>query len=68
MDFTEFHTIGERIEQQDEQLQIAKGYDHNWVLQKSKEESSILPLAATAIEPTSGRVLEVFSRSLHLLF
>lgn len=32
MDFTQPHTIGERIGEAFEQLKLAGGYDHNWVL------------------------------------
>ena len=31
-DFTQFHTIGERIRNNDQQLVFGRGYDHNWVL------------------------------------
>src|SRR4029077_16072061 len=33
-DFTELHTIGSRIHQDDPQLKFGRGYDHNWVLNK----------------------------------
>lgn len=32
LDFREPHTIGERIDADDEQLRLGHGYDHNWVL------------------------------------
>lgn len=53
-DFRTPATAGARIEQNDEQLKLGKGYDHNWVL-----NGSGLRLAARVEEPTSGRVLEV---------
>jgi aldose 1-epimerase len=56
MDFTKPTAIGARIDQQDEQLSLGKGYDHNWVL---KNSSGKLSLAARAYEPRSGRVMEV---------
>jgi aldose 1-epimerase len=60
-DFTTPHTIGERIGlTSDEQLKFGGGYDHNWVLNKNSEK---LSLAAVVTEPTSGRVLEVWSTS-----
>ena len=31
-DFCEFHAIGERIDQPDEQLHIGGGYDHNYII------------------------------------
>lgn len=58
-DFTEPTPIGARIEQDDEQLRHGLGYDHNFVLNRSDEDS--LVLAARLYEPTSRRVMEVFT-------
>ena len=58
MDFTEPTPIGARIEQKDEQLGFGLGYDHNWVLNKKGAE---LSLAARVFEPTTGRVMEVYT-------
>jgi aldose 1-epimerase len=58
MDFTKTTAIGARIDQQDEQLVMGKGYDHNWVLNRSTGK---LLLAAKAYEPRSGRVMEVLT-------
>jgi aldose 1-epimerase len=55
-DFLTSTAIGARIGQADEQLKFGKGYDHNWVLNKTDNS---LTLAAIVYEPTSGRVLEV---------
>ncbi|HEY4094574.1 MAG TPA: aldose epimerase family protein, partial [Baekduia sp.] len=33
-DFRQFHAIGERLRDNDPQLLIGKGYDHNWVLDR----------------------------------
>jgi aldose 1-epimerase len=57
-DFIAAHRIGERIEQHDEQLIAGHGYDHNFVLEGRGRE---LALAARVHEPTSGRVLEIFT-------
>lgn len=57
-DFTAPAFIGSRINQQDIQLTLGSGYDHTWVLNKSGNE---LGLAARVMEPTSGRVMEVFT-------
>ncbi len=57
-DFTSAHKIRERINQGEEQLRFGKGYDHNWVLNKKVDE---LSLAAKVTEPTSGRVMEVWT-------
>ena len=46
-DFTEPHTIGERIRTGDEQILVGQGYDHNWVLDP---ESGIV-LDVTTTEP-----------------
>ncbi len=58
MDFTKPTTIGARIGQQDEQLVLGKGYDHNWALNRT---DNTLMLAARVQDPSSGRVLEVFT-------
>ena len=55
-DFRKSTAIGARIEQNDEQLKLGKGYDHNWVLNK---KAPVMTLAARVEEPSSGRVLEV---------
>jgi len=58
-DFTKLTAIGAHINQDDEQLKFGKGYDHNWVLERS--EKGGLSLAAEVFEPSSGRVLEVLT-------
>ncbi len=58
MDFRQPHTIGERINNHDEQLKFGRGYDHNWVLNRI---SRSLTLAAKVYEPTSRRVMEVWT-------
>jgi aldose 1-epimerase len=58
MDFSQAVAIGARIEQDDEQLIFGNGYDHNWVLDKP---AGSLALAARVHEPTTGRVLEVYT-------
>jgi aldose 1-epimerase len=58
MDFTQPTTIGARIEQDDEQLVLGKGYDHNWVLNK---DEGILGLAARVNEPNTGRTMKVYT-------
>jgi len=57
-DFSKPTAIGARINQDDEQLVVGHGYDHNWVLNRTGEG---LNLAARVHEPTSGRILEVFT-------
>ena len=58
LDFTQPMTIGARIDLDDEQLLIAKGYDHNWVLNKDADGPC---LAARAFNRDSGRMLEVYT-------
>jgi aldose 1-epimerase len=57
-DFTKSTTVGDRINGDDVQLKRGRGYDHNWVLNKDGDK---LTLAAKVVEPTSGRVMEVFT-------
>jgi aldose 1-epimerase len=54
-DFTSPHAIGERINEQYDQLILGKGYDHNFVL------DNIDPVDVTVYDPASGRVLEVIT-------
>ena len=58
MDFRKATAIGARIGARDEQLALAGGYDHNWVL--DREGAGLVP-AATLVGPVSGRVLEVLT-------
>jgi aldose 1-epimerase len=55
-DFTKPTAIGERINVPNEQLKIAGGYDHNWILRGKNGE---LKLAAKLYDPKTGRVLTV---------
>jgi len=57
-DFRAPHTIGDRIERANEQLRYASGYDHNFVLDHPAGQ---LALAATVLEPQSGREMEVLT-------
>lgn len=59
-DFRSPRSIGERINQDDEQLKNGNGYDHNFVLNKAQVKE--LSLAARVLEKNSGRVLEVFTQ------
>jgi aldose 1-epimerase len=62
-DFRTPHTVGARIGDQDEQLRLGHGYDHNWVLNKPapgiKSPAPDMTLAAVVTEPKSGRSLEI---------
>jgi aldose 1-epimerase len=58
LDFTTPHKIGERIDLPNQQLQIAAGYDFNYIINKNTGE---MAFAASAFEPESGRFMEVFT-------
>jgi aldose 1-epimerase len=59
LDFRTPSVIGARIDADDEQIRFGGGYDHNFVL--DRDESDSPALAARVYEPTSGRVMEVFT-------
>lgn len=56
LDFSKPAIIGLRIHDRYDQLVVAGGYDHNFVISR---EGDTLALAARVLEPGSGRVLEV---------
>ena len=57
-DFRKPKVIGKDIETANEQLKRGKGYDHCWVL---NNQDKGFRFAASVYEPTSGRVMEVFT-------
>ncbi|MGC8825109.1 MAG: aldose epimerase family protein [Bacteroidales bacterium] len=57
-DFRKPRKIGERINEDNEQLKNGRGYDHNWVLDKKENE---LALAVRLTDSISGRVLELYT-------
>jgi aldose 1-epimerase len=57
-DFREETAIGARIDAPDRQLELGRGYDHNFVIDR---EGPGLARAACVREPRSGRVMEVFT-------
>jgi len=57
-DFRAPHAIGERIDADDAQLRLGRGYDHNFVLDHPPGE---LAEAAEVYEPTTGRILRVLT-------
>ena len=65
LDFRQPHAIGERINSSDEQIVLGRGYDHNFVLNRSGDG---LMTAAKVTEPKSGRVLEVLTTEPALQF
>jgi aldose 1-epimerase len=57
-DFTRPTAIGARIGADDEQLKYGNGYDHNFVVRGRR---GVLRKAAEVYEPTTGRVMEVWT-------
>ena len=58
LDFTRPAVIGARIGADDEQLKFGNGYDHNFVV---NGRAGVLREAASVYEPTTGRVMEVWT-------
>ena len=58
MDFRTLTPIGAHIGDKDEQLSLARGYDHNWVL---RDYTKKVRKAAEVYEPASGRVMTLFT-------
>lgn len=56
-DFRTLRAIDGRINDQNQQLEFAHGYDHNWVL--NKPEPNTMSFAAEAYDPVTGRILTV---------
>jgi aldose 1-epimerase len=58
-DFREPKPVGRDLRGRDEQISLAKGYDHCWVLSRSRTRDP--RLVARLHEPNSGRVVELLS-------
>jgi aldose 1-epimerase len=58
LDFRKATVIGSRINDNNEQLKLAKGYDFNFVLNHPGDLSKV---AVKVEDPKSGRVMEVFT-------
>ncbi|TRW24757.1 galactose mutarotase [Flavobacterium zepuense] len=65
-DFTDFHTIGERVEANDKQLKNGKGYDHNFALKTGA--ANAMNEAATVVGDKSGIVMKVTTQEPGLQF
>lgn len=59
LDFRTAQKIGARVDNAEEQLTLAHGYDHCYVLNRKTPDQ--VELAAIVYEPTSGRQLEVWT-------
>lgn len=64
-DFREMRAIGERIGENNIQLQYGKGYDHVFVLRK--RELKELTHAARVKSPQTGRVMDVFTTEIGMV-
>lgn len=63
-DFRTPHTIGERIDADDEQIKFGNGYDHCYCVDLESEDQrgmKGLKLVATVEEPKSGRVMKAYT-------
>lgn len=58
-DFLEVHAIGERIEEENEQLRFGKGYDHTFVLNKQYEGE--YSFAGICESPKTGIKMEMYT-------
>jgi aldose 1-epimerase len=58
LDFSKPTAIGARINDKYEPLVLANGYDHNFVINGTGDG---LKFAARVVEPTSGRILQVYT-------
>jgi aldose 1-epimerase len=59
--FKSLKPIGQDLDADNQQLQYAKGYDQNYVLNKTPKNKQGLVLAAKVMEPNSGRIMEVYT-------
>jgi aldose 1-epimerase len=59
-DFLCVKTIGQDWDCADAQVQLGRGFDHNWVIDRGEAEDALV-MAAEVVEPTSGRTLRVFT-------
>jgi aldose 1-epimerase len=57
-DFRKATAIGARIDENNEQLKLGHGYDHNFVLNR---KGGSLELAARVEDPKNGRIMEVLT-------
>ncbi|MDP2035942.1 MAG: aldose epimerase family protein, partial [Ignavibacteria bacterium] len=57
-DFRSLTPIGKNIDADDQQIKYGLGYDHNWVINNWDKS---VKKAGELYEPTSGRLMEIFS-------
>ena len=66
MDFRAAHAVSDKLGCDCEQIKLAGGYDHCFVLRKQQEGE--FALAARVCEPTTGRIMEVLTTEPGLQF
>ncbi len=59
MDFTVAHAIGERIDDDFQQLIFGNGYDHNYIINKENEDDYVF--AGVCESPKTGIKMEIFT-------
>ena len=65
-DFRSAKAVGEDIDTDNEQIRIAGGYDHNWIVHQ--DANSRMKHIATLSDPESGRVMKTYSTEPGLQF
>jgi len=65
-DFLAPTPMGKNINADNQQIKYGPGFDHNWVLDRKTAKD--LELAATVYEPTTGRVMEVWTQEPDIQF
>ncbi|MBQ0080822.1 MAG: galactose mutarotase [Alistipes sp.] len=65
-DFRSPCRIGERIDADNEQLRLARGYDHNWIISRDSNQGVVK--MADVYDPKSGRGIEVWSDDIAMQF
>ena len=58
--------IGDRIDAEHEQLKLARGYDHNWIISRDTLQGVVK--MADVYDPKSGRGIEVWSDDIAMQF
>jgi len=58
MDFTKATAIGDRVNEEFQQLKFGGGYDHNWAIDKQSEG---VEMVASLVSPVTGIKMEVYT-------
>lgn len=60
-DFTALTFLSSAIDESNEQIKIAKGYDNYWLVNPSDTIQTLKDYAAKIVEPISGRILTLYT-------